>query len=88
MLPSGDCIAWQCCTVKALLQQIKQIAPPWTWWIREPVSMEVSVVEITCGNSSQPSEVPGRSRTAVKVSLSPSYAEQINSPRKHEILAI
>lgn len=31
------------------------------------------MVEVTCGNWSQPGELPGSSRTVVKVSLNPSY---------------
>lgn len=62
--------------------------PPWTLLIRERANMEISVVEITCGNSSQPSEIPGSSRIVVRVSLSPSYTEQIISLRKCEVLAI
>lgn len=62
--------------------------PPWTLLIREPANMEISVVEITCGNSHQPSEVPGSSKTVVRASLSPSYTEQIISLKKCEVLAI
>lgn len=37
------------------------------------------MVEVTCGNWSQPGEVPGSSRTMVKVSLNPTYPREFIS---------